>query len=338
MRILYTILFIILLSSCDKILLDEEPSNNPVSCFDNLWNTLNDKYGGFLIKNINWDSVYLVYRPLVNENSTDSQLYTVITQMLDVLNDNHVSLCTTDNRFPLYRSGIYGQIDTINDFDLNIIKGKYLKTARTGGPYTYGMLDDSIGYIYINNFADLPDVIKDDLNDAFEYLKKTKGMVVDDRSGDGGEDMTGKFIAGYFATQSIYYMKSRVKSGAGKYDFTSFEKWYVEPEGKYQYTNPVIVLTNRTTISARETFCLAMTVLPQVIFVGDTTSGAFSNCVYSELPNGWLYSYSIGEWYDANDISYEGKGYPPDIVIQNKKDDILNGKDGILEKAITLLH
>jgi C-terminal processing protease CtpA/Prc len=80
-----------------------------------------------------------------------------------------------------------------------------------------------------------------------------------------------------------------------------------------------------------------MKVLPHVTFVGDTTSGAFSNQINRELPNGWGYSLSIGQWVDANGLSYEGKGLPPDVVVQNKKQDVVNGKDEALEKPIELL-
>ncbi len=338
-RTIYFIIFaIILFSSCDKMLLDDEISNNTVANFNSLWNEFDTKYGLFRIKSIDWDSVYSVYRPQINEQSSDAELYNVLTNMLSTLNDNHVALVPTDSKYPFFQSGILGTMDSITDFDLEIVKSNYLTNPKFEVPFfTYGLLPNNIGYIHIEGFSDLPKNLKKPMTNILNNLKETDGIVIDVRGGYGGEDLAGQYIAGCFTENSILYMKTRVKSGIGKDDFTEFENWYIKPEGDFQYLKPIVVLTHRFTISARETYCLAMKVLPQVIFVGDTTSGAFSNQINRELPNGWGYSVSIGEWVDENEISYEGKGLVPDFVVQNKKQDILNGKDEALEKAIDIL-
>ncbi len=340
MKKLYILLFVFLFLSCDKLLLDNEIQNNPVNNFENLWNEYDAKYGLFLVKNIDWDSVYSVYRPQINENSTHEELYSVLTQMLALLNDNHVALVpTTDSGLPYFQSGILGKMDPINDFDLEILKASYFTETKFEDPFfTYGILPDNIGYIHIEGFSDMPGNLKKPLNNILSELQDTKAIIIDARGGYGGEDLAGQYIAGCFASEKVLYMRTRIKSGPGENDFTEFENWEIKPEGDFQYTNPVVVLTHRFTISARETFCLAMKVLSQVTFVGDTTSGAFSNQINRELPNGWGYSISIGEWLDANGTSYEGKGLAPDIVIQNKRQDILNGKDEALEKAIEILN
>jgi carboxyl-terminal processing protease len=54
--------------------------------------------------------------------------------------------------------------------------------------------------------------------------------------------------------------------------------------------------------------------------------------------NGWLYSISIGDYRAANGASYEGKGIPPHIVVQNKREDVLNGVDEALERAVQQLQ
>ena len=229
-------------------------------------------------------------------------------------------------------------MNSINDFDLKTIKTNYLTNPKFEDPFfTYGMLPNNVGYIHIEGFSDLPKYLKEPMNNILNSLKETNGIVIDVRGGYGGEDLAGQYIAGCFTNNTIPYMKTRVKSGTGKDDFTAFESWNIKPEGDFQYLKPIVVLTHRFTISARETYCLAMKVLPQVTFVGDTTSGAFSNQINRELPNGWGYSLSIGEWVDENGVSYEGIGLAPNIVIQNKKQDVLNGKDEALEKAIEIL-
>lgn len=339
MKVTYlTILVAILFSSCDKMLLEKEVPNNPVANFNSLWNEFDAKYGLFQVKNINWDSVYTIYRPQLDEYSSDDELYNVLTDMIEILNDNHVALVPTDPKYPFFQSGILSTMNSINDFDLKTIKTNYLTNPKFEDPFfTYGMLPNNVGYIHIEGFSDLPKYLKEPMNNILNSLKETNGIVIDLRGGYGGEDLAGQYIAGCFTNNTIPYMKTRVKSGTGKDDFTAFESWNIKPEGDFQYLKPIVVLTHRFTISARETYCLAMKVLPQVTFVGDTTSGAFSNQINRELPNGWGYSLSIGEWVDENGVSYEGIGLAPNIVIQNKKQDVLNGKDEALEKVIEIL-
>ncbi len=339
MKIVYlSILLAVTLSSCDKVLLEEEVPNNPVENFNSLWNEFDAKYGLFKVKNIDWDSVYTIYRPQIDVTSSDEQLYNVLIDMLKVLNDNHVALVPTDLVYPFFQSGVLGTMDSINDFYLEGIKSKYLIGSKFEDPFfTYGKLPNNVGYIHIEGFSDVPKFLSEPMNTILNSLKETNGIVIDVRGGYGGEDIAGQYIAGCFTNKTVPYMRTRVKSGAGEDDFTEFENWSIEPEGDFQYLKPIVVLTHRFTISARETFCLAMKVLPQVKFVGDTTSGAFSNQINRELPNGWGYSLSIGQWVDADNISYEGVGLAPDIIIQNKKQDLINGKDEALEKAIELL-
>lgn len=335
MRLIFKILIAFLVLSCDKMLLNEETPNSPESNFEVLWQEFDAKYGLFEVKKIDWDSIYAVHRPKINEHTSNEELYTVFTEMLDVLNDNHVGLVPVNINLPFYQSGILGKMDTINDFDLSIIRENYLQEVKFQEPFfTYGKLPNNIGYIHIEGFSDLPKYLEKPFESVLSDLKNTRAIIIDVRGGYGGEDIAGQYFAGRFTKETVPYMKTRIKNGPGKNDFTEYETWSIKSEGEYQYEKPIYILTHRFTISARETFCLAMKVLPQVQFIGDTTSGAFSNQINRELPNGWGYSISIGEWRAVNDSCYEGKGLPPDIVIQNKKLDLLTGKDEALETAI----
>jgi len=339
LNILLFLTLLPLVLCCDDLLLEEYTTNNPVSNFETLWKEFDEKYGLFRIKQIDWDMVYETYRPQINNEQSDTALYEVITTMLASLNDSHVALLPTkDSGLPFYQSGILGTKDSIDDFSLDIIKANYLEDEKFMGPFfTYGKLPANIGYMHIEGFSDLPKYLEDPLEDVLNALRNTNGMIIDVRGGYGGEDLAGQYIAGRFTSETRPYMKTRVKSGPGEDDFTSLQTWNIKPSGSFQYIKPIVVLTHRFTISARETFCLAMRTLPQVTIVGDTTAGAFSNQINRELHNGWGYSLSIGEWFDADGISHEGTGLIPDVIVQNKKHDLLNGRDEALEKSIELL-
>ncbi len=339
-RIHLTLLIIVcLFTACDKLLLNPEFSDNPEDNFEAIWGEFDAKYGLFEIKRIDWDSVYQAYRPTITNRSSDLALYTTITEMMALLNDCHVALLpTSSSSLPMYQSGILGRIDTINDFDLEIVKRHYLSNAQFEDPFfTYGVLSDNIGYIHIEGFSDSPKFLEKPFDKVLSALQNTDAIIIDVRGGYGGEDIAGQYLAGRFTTTAIPYMQTRVKAGPDENDFTAFQQWLVRPEGDFQYNKPIVVLTHRFTISARETFCLAMKVIPNVTFVGDTTAGAFSNQINREMPNGWGYSLSIGQWVDANGISYEGIGLAPNVVVLNQKSDVLSGTDEALEKGIDLL-
>lgn len=334
------LLIAVLLISCDSVFLDEERPNHPVSNFESLWEEFDQKYGLFRVKEIDWDSVYAVYRPQSSQIQSNQELYDLLTEMLAGLNDSHVALLPTNGSgLPFYQSGELGKLDSMMDFSLEIIKTHYLTDAKFADPFfTYGYLDHNIGYIHIEGFSDLPKFLEGPMDEVLSALENTTGLIIDVRGGYGGEDLAGQYIASRFADEQKVYMKTRVKSGPGPDDLTSFETWEIKPEGSFQYQKPIVVLTHRFTISARETFCLAMKTLPQVTIVGDTTAGAFSNQINRELPNGWGYSLSIGEWLDADFQSHEGLGIVPDVLVENKKSDLLLGKDEAVETAISLLR
>lgn len=132
-------------------------------------------------------------------------------------------------------------------------------------------------------------------------------------------------------------MKTRKKTGPGKNELTAWQEWYVQPEGDNTFTNPVILLTSRWSQSAAETFSLGMRENDNVTLVGDYTAGGFSDVVAKELPNGWIYFVSIGDYRASDGTSYEGKGVPPDVFVVNKKDELEAGTDKALEYAIAQL-
>jgi hypothetical protein len=328
----------IVLSSCDKIFLSKEIENNPINNFDDLWNSFDEMYGGFELKNINWDSVYSVYRPMLNENSTDEELYIALIGMLDVLNDNHVCLIPANSNLDAYQSGILGRLKTFSDFKEATVSNQYLVDRKTiGNTIVYGKLDYNIGYIHLSNFDETKIFFDNAFEEILEYLNDTRGLVIDIRNNKGGADLNSVFVAGHFTEEEQVAFKFRLKNGMNHNDFTPFTDYWVKPEGTSQYLKPTVLLTHRFSISAAETFTLTMSLFDNVTIVGDTTSGAFSDAIMRELPNAWLYAISIGDWRSSAGVSYEGIGYPPDIVVQNDSTDVANGIDSTLDNAINIL-
>ena len=165
-------------------------------------------------------------------------------------------------------------------------------------------------------------------------LKDTKKIIIDIRNHAGGDDKVSRYVAGWFTNERKLFMTVRKRNGAGHNDFTAPENWYVEKQGNFQFTKPVILLTTKWTASAGETFTWAMKTQSHVTQMGDTTAGGFTDVISRELPNGWLYFVGVGDYRDANGNSKEGIGIKPDTYIINTQQDIAEGRDKVLERAI----
>lgn len=331
-------LFIMVISivvACDEMFLGPIEDNNPVSNYDIFCKDVKERYGPFCVKNINWDSLTSTYRPAVVSENTDVALYHAIKSLMVHLDDNHVSLITTQPELPFYQSGIVGRMGTFSDFSLPVIEEYYLTNkADFDDGLLYGKLKNNLGYLYMSHVAAGIKTFEEFLDKALSFLKDTDGIIVDLRNNSGGNDREAVYIVGRFSEEEIEAYKFRLKTGPGENDFSPFYSYHIKPQGNPRYLNKIVVLTHRFTISAAETLTMGFKRLNNVTTIGDTTSGAFSDMVTRELPNGWVYSISVGDWRDYRGISYEGIGFPPDLVIQNKAEDIALGYDEVLERAI----
>ena len=314
--------------------LSTQKLSGPELNFEHLWNTFDRNYALFSPKKIDWDALYRVYRPKVSSQTSDSALFDIMSNLLSHLNDNHVWL-RSPNRS--YRSGILGDMPNMDNF-FPLLKGKYLHGYKDHAAGIFsGWLTDSIGYFYIQYFTDFEKTfaVIDEIIDEF---KNTKGMVVDVRENCGGADALGKMIADRFADQKRNYMTIRIKNGSSHNDFGDSQYWYIEPEGRLQYTKPVILLTNRYSISEAEIFTLAMRTLPHVTVIGDATSGVFADVYQDTLPNGWTFRCPYSLYEDNAGFCWEGIGIPADIRQTLTKKDIDNGHEKIVDLAIELIN
>lgn len=324
--------------SCKEELIGPATPNTPEANFEALWQEYDRLYGLFVVKQIDWDKLYRTYRPRVTSQTTDEELYQVMTELLDHLDDNHIYLRPPkETGLPLYDGGILGR-EPQEDYQAEVTLQYLQKVKRQGKAFTYGWLTTDIGYLHIHDFDSYnynayPAVLDKILGE----LRNAKALVVDVRDNYGGEDRVAQYIANRFASRRSLAFTSRLRNGSSHTDFGPAIEFYTEPKGAFQYTKPVVLLTRRLTFSAGETFVLAMRQNTNVTVAGDTTGGALSDAVKRELPNGWLYRVSIADVRALDGRNYEGIGLAPDVLIKNRKEDLAAGKDLVLEKAVQLL-
>lgn len=340
-RYSFLIALIILMGSltgCKDALIGDPVPNTILNNFDVFGEDFQNKYGGFKVKpNIDWPVLLKKYRAELEKDQTEAGLYEALTGLITELNDSHLFLWTPDRNLPFFEGGISGVLERqeYKDFDFQLVLSKYATIVDSvSDRIYYGTLKDNIGYIHLPEIYDIPSFFEDYMPKLIEDLKDTKGIVLDIRDNNGGEDESSRKIASFFAESRTLYMISRYKVGPGPDDFEEPRKWFVDPHEGEKYQKQIVLLTNRYSVSAAETFSLAMKSLPQVIQVGDTTTGAFSDVVDRQLPNSWLYGLSVGDYRDGNDVSFEGIGLPPDVRIVNTSQDLASGVDRMLEAAM----
>jgi hypothetical protein len=321
-------------ASCGQSFFDAEPQDTPVAIFEDLFTTFKESYGPAAERGVNWDSLYAVYRPQVSATSDDDALWHTITSMLATLDDGHVSL-TAPGR-PVFNANAIRNNDIGDDlFRLELVMAQYLDpgfsiSSDTG--YMHGRIrDTNIGYAFFDYVADNFFVF----NDFLEANADTDGLIIDLRHNQGG-DFTYSFSSmGRLTDQVRHVFSSRTKNGPGPDQFTAWYDWAFEPEGPY-FNKPIVVLTDRYTISAGERAVMALMTLPNATFVGDTTSGAHSTAIGGELANGWYYSIATQNTRLFDGRSYEGVGLAPDIRAINDPGELDAGVDRVLETAIGL--
>ena len=324
-------------SACKDELFAPEPPGAPTATYRYIWQDFRDHYGLFGVKRLDWDSLYATIVPEIHDEMSDRELYDATVRLLSPLNDRHVTLYPASSpalprwSVDLTEDGVY----VMDDFDFGVVRDHYLTDVQEPVPFVqYAWLADKVAYLHLQHLDAGRKSYEHALDAAFRWMDGARGLVLDLRDNSGGFDPISQYVAGRFAVTEATYMTVRKKDGPGPTDFAPVQEWRVRPEGNSQFTGPVVVLTSRSTASAAETLLLALRTQAHVRQLGTTTSGSFSDAPMWEAPNGWMYTISVGDYRAADGRSYEGVGLVPNIVVENRKADLLNGRDMVLERAI----
>ncbi|MFC1556637.1 S41 family peptidase, partial [candidate division KSB1 bacterium] len=340
-RLFFFVFFILITGFIFNAVITAQEQYDPEMIFEAVWKAFDQNYGAFIPKKVDWNLLYQVYRPKVTPLTTDDELFNIIGAMLKHLNDNHVSLRGDNDR--RIGAGITSDLQR-GDFSLDLVKEKYLKgkfEIRLGSEerplFHYGWITDEIGYFHFRNFTGIEEsaAVVDEIIAEFQGAK---GIIMDIRNNGGGSDRVAKAIGDRFADTKRLYMYSHIRNGPEHDDFTPPRYWHLEPAGPIQFLKPVVLMTNRFSISAADCFALGMRALPHVTNVGIATSGAYSDTYRETLPNGWTVVMGNKLYFDHEGLGWEGIGTPPDLRVFNTTGEIEQGFDKALEFAIDILN
>jgi len=354
----------------------KKSKNNPLSNFDALWETFNENYAFFSLREVDWDKLKNKYRNHLSKKSSDLELYTVLNAMISELKDGHVSIEVPSS----LEDKVEVNDDENDDLRKKVIYAvlqKYIPNHKTynKGMINWGYIKDSISYIQFNDFEDLanynisnelttPEFAEkywekadESLNYAkevltsfkkqmaiiYEDIKNTQYCIIDVRFNGGGFDEIGLEILRYFTDQKriAFSKKARLENG-----YTNTQSIYIVPNGM-KYMGNLFLLTSPQTASASETFVLASQNIDNAIRVGSNTEGILSDVLSKRLPNGWEYGLSNEIYENVNGESYEMNGIPCDYEFNYSRNTTefymdllieLKAYDKAIEKILELIE
>ena len=315
--------------SCEKIFFEEDKQSlDPFKNFDYLWQQCDEKYSYFELKNIDWNQVKTTYRSRLYKGMSQDSLFKVLGTMLNELKDDHSNLIGSFN-LSFFGTNKLGP----DNFDWRIIEDNYLpRNCYISGPFSHDFLNNTnkeIAYIRFSSFTGT--VSEGRLNFILNRYANTKGIILDLRENGGGvtSDVF-KLLSHFISAKTLAYY-SILKNGKAHNNFTEPRAAYVEPAGVL-YTKPVMLLVDRGTYSAGSLFSISAKELSNFTLIGDTTGGGLGLPNGGQLPNGWLYRFSITQTLDARLNNTFEQGVPPSIVQYVNWDD--RTKDEVIEKAV----
>ncbi|WP_111709834.1 S41 family peptidase [Lutibacter citreus] len=340
-----------------------ELNNNPKHNFQVFWNTFNDHYASFDIKNINWDEVYEKYEPKINENTNDLELYTIFKEMIALLNDGHVKMEVPEKIENEYKNQIEEQEEKyskLDEFNLNKeIAEFYVDSLQNynAGMVRYGLVNNNnIGYVQINSMLMLADYnleknldLRNFYGQYWEKAENRKDELQRQDEVDGINKVLNSIILDLPKAKS-YILDLRFNGGGKdavaldilnhfsdteKLAYTKkarTEKGFTNPQNfkiipsKNHFSGNVYLLTSHLTASASEILVLASLTNSNFKRIGSTTEGIFSSTLDKELPNGWEYELSNEVYLDLNGKNYENIGISANYQLEysTNKDEFLD--------------
>jgi hypothetical protein len=238
---------------------------------------------------MDWVAVDKKFRPQVTPDTQPEELFRIFNDMLDPLHDAHtfIHAMSIQKRFrgrrpsadPMQeknaariteiietkyvRGGLQDFCNKQLQFGLLRSSPHALSTDSQGGAQT-----DGIGYLRIHSFDDYSNdrefmkqlnTLELALDDIFKDSTRLTGLVVDVRINGGGSDVFGISIASRLATHEYLAYAKVTRNDIRDPDHrTPSQPFIVHVSRRPGFRGPVVLLTSADSISAAETFTMAL--------------------------------------------------------------------------------
>lgn len=321
--------------------------------YDAFCELFDQNYASFDEKGIDWTKACTTARKELNEESSEDDLYRVMTSLLKPLNDAHITLRATslEAGFSASRpSRIIEEISSIpgaerrpkfrSMTEKTLAENGFSPIKEIGPKYKGEKLfsyskNDKIGFLrYTRSFSNGPGLNKQ-LDEIFEAFAELEAVIIDIRFNIGGNDSFSQRVAGYLVDEpTTGFHKQTLKNKV----FQELNTHMIKPSKRHHFEGKVVLLTNDKTVSAADVMALMLSELPQATLIGEASNGSYSDLMNAKLPNGWKITLSNQRYFSPIEKkNYEGFGTPVDIEAKNMLSDIEKQEDSVLLKALEFL-
>lgn len=204
----------------------------------------------------------------------------------------------------------------------------YLKFQRTDT--CFKLVEPEIAYLY-------PGTLKNEfIPTIMTEAMKMQGLIIDFRCYPS--DFLVFTLGEYLLPNPIPFVEFSAGSITRPGLFTTVTELNVGRDNPDYYKGKVVIIVNELTQSSAEYHSMAFRVAPRAIVIGSTTAGADGNVSRIVLPGGIATMISgIGVYY-PDGSGTQRVGIVPDIVVRPTIQGIREGRDELLERAISLIH
>jgi carboxyl-terminal processing protease len=186
-------------------------------------------------------------------------------------------------------------------------------------------IDERAGYIAFSNFT-YPTYVMQVFNEAMASFLDLDGLVIDLRGNTGGLGAMVGWMAGWLVAEddrslgTIYMRETTLR-------------FVIQPRAE-TYSGPVAILVDGLSASASEVFASGLQELGRARVFGSRTAGASLPAEFVGLVNGDTLIYPTSKHLTESGEMIEGVGVRPDVPVVPSRDELLQGRDPVLEKAL----
>ena len=213
--------------------------------------------------------------------------------------------------------------DTTEPFDVSVTREKIIVPSVVGK-----MVDNNIAYIQISTFGEKT---RQELETSIEELlaNNPKGLILDLRYNGGGLVDSAVDVASQFIKEDVVMYE--------QYGDGTLKTEYANNSGLARDI-PLVVLVNEGTASASEIVAGAIQDYGRAKIVGVQSYGKGSEQTWRTLVDDQgAIRVTVAAWLTPLKRQINEVGLTPDYIVELTEEDIKNGKDPQLQKAIELL-
>jgi carboxyl-terminal processing protease len=289
--------------------------------------TLEGSYEGLGVEVVNDSNGNIVVYNVYDDTPAKKaglQVYDIITK----LNDTDLKNSTTKEFVSLVSSEDSIKLTVLRDdeelsFDLK--KDKIVLKS-----VSYEMLENSIGYIKVDIFANNT---QDQFKEALEALENQnmKSLIIDLRDNTGGHLSTAKEMISLFLDSSHVIYQTETKQETLKF--------YSKGNKTKDYN--IVILQNEYSASASEIMASALKEQLNAYIIGKTSFGKGTVQQLETIEGLGQYKFTTKKWLTSNGTWIDGKGITPDLEVsldENYYKNPTKENDSQLQAAIEYLN